>query len=94
MKAAGSAAATMSLLGDLLFGIPFTLTMEIFKKLLEEVEKEALFTEESVKKKLQEYQLLLDNGSLTEAEYDTLETKLIQRLHEIRAANKQSKEGK
>ncbi len=78
----------MSLLGDLFFKVPLTITVEIFNKLLEEVEKEALMTEDSIKRKLQEYQLLLEDGKMTEEQYEKLETKLMERLRKIREGNK------
>jgi len=84
----------MSLLKDLLFKVPLTLTKEIFEKLLEEIDKEALLTKEAVKRKLQEYQLLLENGDLTEEEYEKLEIKLIRRLHAIRKAENGNREVK
>jgi predicted transcriptional regulator len=74
----------MSLLMDLLFKVPLTLSVEIFKKLMEEIEREALLTEESVKQRLQACQLLLEEGKLSEEEYDKLERELIERLHKIR----------
>jgi len=44
------------------------------------VDKERLITEDSVKQRLQELQLQLQDGNLTEAEYEDLEIRLIERI--------------
>ncbi len=84
----------MSLLKDLLFKVPLTLSVEIFNKLMEEIEREALLTEESVKQRLQACQLLLEEGKLSEEEYDKIEIELIERLHKIRGESNSVREVK
>jgi predicted DNA-binding protein (UPF0278 family) len=72
------------LLYDILIDAPLTLTKEILTKLRDEIDKERLITEESIKERLQQLQLLLQDGELSEEEYDELETKLMERLRAVR----------
>jgi hypothetical protein len=72
------------LLYDIVLGIPVTLTKKTFEGIRDAVDKERLISEDSVKQKLQELQLQLQEGKLTEAEYEELEIELIKRLKEIR----------
>jgi len=65
-------------------GIPMTLSKEILAKLREEIDKERLITEESIKQRLQQLQLLLQDGELTEEAYEGLEEELIARLRSVR----------
>ncbi len=74
----------MGLLGDLLFGIPLKLGREVLLTLKEQIDAEMLLTEESIKERLQELQLLLQEGELSEEEYEELEAGLIQRLRAVR----------
>jgi hypothetical protein len=71
------------LLWDIM-GIPMTLTKKTLEGIRDAVDKERLITEESIKQKLQELQLLLQDGDLSENEYAELETKLMERLKAIR----------
>lgn len=76
------------LLGDLL-GIPMNLTKKTIEGFLDAVDKERLITEESVKEKLQELQLQLQDGQISEEEYAEQETWLIERLKAIREYHSQ-----
>ena len=69
-------------------GAPMTLSKEILAKLREEIDKERLITEESIKQRLQQLQLLLQDGELTEEEYEGLEEVLIARLRAVREYQK------
>lgn len=73
---------------DVLIGVPLTLSKRILKKIRDEIDKERLITEESIKSKLQELQLLLQNNEMSEEEYERLETKLIERLRAVREYRK------
>ena len=72
------------LLFDVLVGVPLTLAREILVKLRDEIDKERLVTEESIKERLQQLQLLLQDGELDETEYEELEAQLIERLKAVR----------
>ena len=69
---------------DVLIGIPLTLGREILSKLREEIDKERLITDDSIKERLQQLQLLLQDGELSEEEYEGLEVELIERLRAVR----------
>ena len=69
---------------DVLIGIPLTLGREILSKLREEIDKERLITEGSIKERLQQLQLLLQDGEIGEEEYEGLEVVLIERLRAVR----------
>jgi len=69
---------------DILLGVPLTLGKEILKKIRDEVDNERLITEESIKERLQQLQLLLQDGELSTEEYEELEAKLIERLRAVR----------
>jgi hypothetical protein len=72
------------LLYDIVLGIPVTITRKTMEGLRDAADKERLITEESVKQKLQELQLQLQDGEMSEEEYAELETKLMERLKAIR----------
>lgn len=72
------------LLYDVLMGVPVTLSKEIMLKIRDEIDKERLITEESIKERLQQLQLLLQDGELSEDEYEELEAKLMERLRAVR----------
>ena len=72
----------------ILFGIPLTLGKEIMAKLRDDIDRERLITEESIKERLQQLQLLLQDGELSEEEYESLEEELIQRLRMVREYQK------
>ena len=65
-------------------GVPMTLSKEILAALRDEIDKGRLITEESIKERLQQLQLLLQDGELTEEAYEGLETELIERLRVVR----------
>jgi predicted DNA-binding protein (UPF0278 family) len=73
---------------DVLIGAPITLCKEILQKIRDEIDKERLITEESIKEKLQQLQLLLQDGEVTEEEYEELEAKLIERWRAVREYTK------
>ena len=77
-----------TLLFDVLIGVPLTLGKEILVKLRDEIDKECLLTEDSIKERLQQLQLLLQDGELDETEYEELETQLIERLRAVREYNR------
>ena len=72
------------LLFNILFGVPMTLSKEIMLKIRDEIDKERLITEESIKERLQQLQLLLQDGELSEDEYEELEARLMERLRAVR----------
>jgi hypothetical protein len=72
------------LLYDVLIGAPLTLGKEILGKIIEDIDKERLITEESIKERLQQLQLLLQEGELSEQEYEELEANLMERLRAVR----------
>jgi len=76
------------LLFNVLLGIPMTLSKDILAKLRDEIDKERLITEESIKERLQQLQLLLQDGELNEEAYEGLETELIERLRAVREYKK------
>ncbi len=76
------------LLFNVLFGVPMTLSKEILVKLRDEIDRERLITEESIKGRLQQLQLLLQDGELSEEEYEGLEAELIERLRLVREYQK------
>jgi hypothetical protein len=76
------------LLFDVLIGAPLTLGKEVLVKLRDEIDRERLITENSIKERLQQLQLLLQDGELDETEYEELETQLIERLRAVREYNR------
>jgi predicted DNA-binding protein (UPF0278 family) len=72
------------LLYDVLIGVPVTLSKEIVLKIRDEIDRERLITEESIKERLQQLQLLLQDGELSEEEYKELEAQLMERLRAVR----------
>jgi predicted DNA-binding protein (UPF0278 family) len=79
------------MLYDLLIGVPLTLAKEILVKLRDEIDKERLITEESIKERLQQLQLLLQEGELSEEEYEELEARLMERLRVVREYQMESR---
>lgn len=75
-------------LSSIVFGIPITLSKEILGKLRDEIDKERLITPESIKERLQQLQLLLQDGEITEETYEGLEEQLIARLRAMREYQK------
>lgn len=74
----------IGLLYNLLIGVPVTLSKEIMLKIRDDIDKERLVTEKSIKERLQELQLLLQDGELSEEEYEELEAMLMERLRAVR----------
>ena len=74
----------LGLLYDIVIGVPLTLSKEIMLKIRDEIDKERLITEESIKGRLQQLQLLLQDGELSEEEYEELEVRLMERLRAVR----------
>ena len=72
------------LLYNVLIGVPVTLSKDIMLKIRDEIDKERLITEESIKERLQQLQLLLQDGELSEEEYEELEARLMERLRAVR----------
>jgi hypothetical protein len=72
------------LLYDIVVGIPFSITKKTLEGIREAADKERLISEESIKQKLQELQLMLQDGGISEEEYADLETRLIERLKAVR----------
>ncbi len=60
------------------------LLYDLLMKLRDEIDKERLITEESIKERLQQLQLLLQDGELSEEEYEELEARLMERLRAVR----------
>lgn len=83
----------MLIIDDILIGVPLTLAMNILEKLKDEINKKSLLTEDSIKERLQELQLLLEDEDISEEEYEELETKLLKRLKTVRGYNKNSRGG-
>ena len=73
---------------NILFGIPLTLAKEVLAKLRDEIDRERLITKESIKERLQQLQVLLQDGELSEEEYEGLEEQLIERLRMVREYQK------
>ncbi|HCJ79552.1 MAG TPA: hypothetical protein DHV84_06165 [Desulfotomaculum sp.] len=72
------------LLFDVLVGVPLSLGVQILENIRDEVDKERLITEEAVKERLQQIQILLQDNEVSEKEYEELETALIERLKVIK----------
>ena len=72
------------LLYDLILGIPVTITKKTLQGIMDAADKERLITEDSVKQKLQELQLKLQDGEITEEQYMEMEDWLMERLKAIR----------
>jgi len=76
------------LLFDVLVGVPLTLGKEILGKIRDEIDRERLITEDSIKEELQRLQLMLQDGELSSEEYEELEARLIERLRAVREYQK------
>jgi len=72
------------LLYDIVMGIPMTLTKKTLEGIRDAADKERLITEESIKQRLQELQLQLQDGNMSEEEYEELEAQLTERLRAVR----------
>lgn len=76
----------LGLLKDIFVGIPVILSKEIIFAIKKEIDRECLMTEDSIKNRLKEIQKLLEDGKLSENEYDELEYELIERLKNLKSA--------
>jgi len=76
----------MAFIIDDLLKMPLTLAKKVVEGIINEVDKERLVTKEGVMEKLKEYQLLLDEGKISEEDYNQIEKELIQRLKKIKRA--------
>lgn len=74
----------MAFIIDDLLMLPLNLAKKIVEGIMNEVDKQRLVTKEGVMEKLKEYQLLLDEGKISEEDYNQIEKDLIHRLKEIR----------
>jgi hypothetical protein len=72
------------LLYDITLGVPLTLAGKVLGGMREEIDRQRLITEESIKQRLQELQLSLQDGQINEGEYEELEAQLIERLRQVR----------
>ncbi len=72
----------------IVFGIPMTLGKEVLTGLRDQIDKERLITEGSIKERLQQLQVMLQDGELSEEEYEGLEEELIARLRMVREYQK------
>ncbi len=79
----------LNLVYDMFIGIPLKLSKEVLLRLRDEIDNERLITEESVKARLQQLQMMLQDSELGEEEYEELETELIDRLRAIREYQRQ-----
>lgn len=78
------------LLYDIFIGPVVSIGKDILENLTDQVNRGSLLTVDSIKEKLQELQLLLEDEDISEEEYDKLETKLLERLKAVREYNKNS----
>jgi len=74
----------MAFIIDDLLKMPLTLAKKVLEGIMNEVDKERLVTKEGVMEKLKEYQLLLDEGKISEEDYNQIEKELIERLKVIK----------
>jgi hypothetical protein len=72
------------LLYDILIGVPVTIGKQTMGGLRDKIDEERLITEGSIKERLQTLQLQLQDGDLTEDDYQVMEVQLIQRLKAVR----------
>ena len=76
----------MAFIIDDLLMLPINLAKKVLEGIINEVDKERLVTKEGVMEKLKEYQLLLDEGKISEGDYNQIEKELIQKLKKIKRA--------
>jgi hypothetical protein len=72
------------ILYDIVMGIPMTLAKKTLEGIRDAADKERLITEESIKQRLQEFQLQLQDGNMSEEEYEELEAQLMEKLRAAR----------
>ena len=81
------------LLYDIIFGVPVMIVKRTLEGIRDEVDRERLITEDSIKQRLQLLQLLLQDNEISEEEYQELETELIDRLRAVREYQKEVSRG-
>jgi len=64
------------------------LSVHLAEAIKEEVDKEALHTEEAILERLQKVQLKLQDNEISEEEYEEIEEMLIERLKSVREDKK------
>jgi hypothetical protein len=74
----------MAFIIDDLLLLPFNLAKKVLEGIINEVDKERLVTRVGVMEKLKEFQMLLEEGKISEEDYSQIEKELIQRLKEIK----------
>lgn len=79
-----SAVLLTGLLLDLLFLVPAKIGTAVLEGIRDAADKERLVTEESIKDKLKELQVSLEQGEISEEEYEEVEEMLINRLKLLR----------
>jgi hypothetical protein len=72
----------------IVFGIPVTLAKQVIGGLRDEIDKGRLITEETIKARLQQMQMSLADGELSEEAYEKIEEELIARLKSVREYQK------
>ncbi len=78
---------------DIVFGVPVTIVKRTMEGVRDEIDKERLITEDSIKQRLQQSQLLLQDNEISETEYQELESMLIERLRAVREYQKEVTRG-
>lgn len=71
-------------MSTLVMGLPLSMAKKALVGIRDAADRERLVTEESIKQRLQEYQLQLQDGNMTEAGYEELESQLMERLRAAR----------
>jgi|WetSurMetagenome_2_1015567.scaffolds.fasta_scaffold918325_2 hypothetical protein len=69
---------------DVVVGVPATLVKSTLQGITDQVNKERLVTEDSIKQRLQQFQLMLQEGQISEQEYEQVESQLIEKLKAVR----------
>jgi hypothetical protein len=73
-----------------ILSVPVTITKQILEGIRDEVDKERLITEGSIKQRLQQLQLMLQDNQITEEEYQKMEDELMERLRAVREQQKEA----
>jgi len=82
-----------NLLYEVLLGVPVAICRQTVDGLRDQIDRERLITEESIKQKLQEMQLRLQDGEMTEEQYEETEAWLIERLKAVKEYRKEMADG-
>ncbi len=80
----------LKLLYDVTLGIPVTISKKTLEALVQQIDKERLITEDSIKQKLQQLQVILQEGGMSEEDYEAQETILMERLKAVREYQKEA----